>query len=239
MKIYFIAFSLLFFLFMPSSSFAINTAELPGEYTLIGFTVDYNGQIITESQVTSFSGRLSMTQKGFVMDMALSGAGGYAESYTCGFYNAYSWSDTINVSIRGGTSETLTASFSNGILTVSGYDYLNGVRSWFEYKFQKEESYYTSSGYSQEQLDKAVADAETVKDAVIEQKNEVIDQKDETIASMYTQEQLDQAVTNAEAAKDSIIANKNRIISTLSDIDGDGEMEMKDIIWGLKILSSE
>lgn len=58
-------------------------------------------------------------------------------------------------------------------------------------------------------------------------------------ASMYTQHQLNEAVFNAEAAKDQVIAYKDEIISSLSDLTGDGKLDMQDIIWGLQVLSGQ
>jgi len=54
--------------------------------------------------------------------------------------------------------------------------------------------------YTKEQLDKAVADAVSSKDAVIAQKDQTISGLNATISSMFTKEQLDKAVADAKVS---------------------------------------
>jgi len=56
---------------------------------------------------------------------------------------------------------------------------------------------YTEIVYSQAQLDQAVLAANTAKDQIIEQKDQTITQLNQQIASMFTQTQLDSAIDNA------------------------------------------
>jgi hypothetical protein len=71
----------------------------------------------------------------------------------------------------------------------------------------------------------------------IQNKEQEITNLNAIIGSMYTAEQLDFAVDNAIAEKDQIIFQKERMIEELSDLNGDGKIEVQDIIWGLKVLS--
>lgn len=84
--------------------------------------------------------------------------------------------------------------------------------------------------FTQEQLDQAVSHAETAKDLIITEKEQIITtlnddiaQKEQTIialnatiASMFSKEQLDQAIADAEAANDLIISDKDQIITDLN-----------------------
>jgi hypothetical protein len=255
--------SLLFFI--PSVSFALNANDLMGEYSLTAFKIQFDGQsMITSAQASSFSGRLSMTTKGYVADMSGSVGGVYTAQYYCGFYTTNSWNNTVSISIKGGSSGSMDVSISNGTLVTTGYTYDDdGYRYWFEYIWQKNQVYYTTGGYTQAQLDLAVKNAEAIKDGIIASmftqnqlnqsvanaeaaKNLIIAAKELEISSMFTQDQLNQAASNIEAAKDIIIAEKNAMISQkditisiLSDLDGDQTTDMKDIVWGLQVLSGK
>jgi len=217
---------------LPNTSFALDQNELMGEYSLTAFRVQYPGDpMVTSDHAAYFSGRLSMTTKGFVADMSGSAVGKYIAQYFCGFYTTSTSSDKLYVSIKGGSSSNLDASYSNDTFVTSGYIYdAYGYSYWLECTWEKNQNYYTSSGYTQEQLNQAVSTAVEAKDAIITV-------KENQIASMFTQTQLNQAVTSAESAKATIIAQKDATISALSDIDGDQKTDMKDIVWGLQVLS--
>jgi hypothetical protein len=75
--------------------------------------------------------------------------------------------------------------------------------------------------------------------SAIQIKNQEIENLNTTIGSMYTSSQVELAVGNAVAEKDQIIASKEQIIEELSDLNGDGRIDMQDIIWGLKILTGQ
>lgn len=105
------------------------------------------------------------------------------------------------------------------------------------------------------------------KDSTISTLNQTIATKDQsistlnaTIAAMFTKEQLDEAIRLAEVSKDVVIAQKEEVInslnvmieelnalivakdhtiSTLSDLDGDGKLDLVDIIWGLQVLCKQ
>ncbi|WP_300458638.1 hypothetical protein [Desulfobacula sp.] len=217
-------------LIAPSISYAVNINDLPGDYTLTSLKVTGGGLTF---QPTSFSGRASMTEKGFVMDAYITNIDGNGVNLnSCGFYTLGTDGLTINISLRGGDSGTVTVSYSNENLLVKEYEYVNNIQYLTEYTFKKDKSYYTSTGYTQAQLDLAVSNA-------VEAKNTVIAQKDAQIASMYTQTQLDQVVSNAMAAKDEIILQKNKTISQLTDMDGDNVTDMIDIMLGLQVLSGK
>jgi len=221
-------FIIVFFLFFVHSiAYALDPNQLLGEYDMSGIKVTINGQTYTQNDFYSFSGRLSLTTKGFVMDMYASGPAGSSEGFQCGFYTTSSNSNQLYISIRGGGSETVSATYSNGTLNVSGTEYVSGYLSNYEYTFQKTQAYYTSSnsGYTQAQLDAAVLAAVAEKDAVI--------------STLFTQAQVDAAVQAAEAAKDKIIQEKDTTISQLSDINGDNITTLRDITVGLQVLSGK
>lgn len=72
----------------------------------------------------------------------------------------------------------------------------------------------TGGGYTQAELDAAVAAAEAAKDAIIAQRDQAIADLQAAMAAMHTQQELDDAVAGAvaaaEAAKDAIIAQKDQ-----------------------------
>ncbi len=230
---------LIFLFLFTSQSFAVlDTSQMLGEYSLSSFKLKYdvNPITITSSNATHYTGRLSMTTKGFVAELSGSAFGQYMYQWYCGFYSILN-STTIYVTITGEPANTLNAAYDNGTLITSGYQYdTDGYRYWLETTWTKKQSYYTSAGYSQTQLDQIVANAVA---SAEEKKNTIINSQLITIQSMFTKAQLDQAVAGIETAKNNIIEAKNITISQLSDMDGDDKTEMKDVIWALKVLSGE
>jgi hypothetical protein len=167
-----------------SVCFALNPEDLAGDYSLSSFELKYDGYPkVTSAQASSFSGRLSMTTKGFVADMSGSAMGQYVAQYFCGFYRTYDWSNTIYGSIEGGgPGGNLDASYSNGTLVTTGYNYdSDGDRYFLTCTWTKTQPYYTSGGYTQAQVDQAVASAVAEKEAI---KDEIISQKDKTISAL-------------------------------------------------------
>ena len=202
-----------------SNVYAFTNTDLMGEYSLVGFEVQYQypGQSpITQYNASSFSGRASITTKGFVMEMeGFFPEYGDVKRYNCAFYTVVG--DRIYASILGGGFGYIDVQLSGDTFITSGYD--SDEDGYFEYTYIwiRNESYYT-----QGQVDQTVFDAVATKDQTISDLNQALLEKDQTISDL-----------------NDTIAQKNQTISELSDFNGDGRLDLKDIIWGLQVLTGQ
>jgi len=200
-----------------SNVYAFTNTDLLGEYSLVGFEIQYlGGDVFTQDDASPFSGRASITTKGFVMEMDGYISGYYVWNYNCAFYTISG--NRIYASIAGVGSGYIDVQLSGDILTTSGYDY-DGDGKYFDYTYTwtKNESYYT-----QGQVDQTVSDAVATKDQTISDLNQALLEKDQTISDL-----------------NDTIAQKNQTISELLDFNGDGRLDLKDIIWGLQVLTGQ
>ena len=187
---------------------AFTNTDLMGNYTLKTFTIQYPGYAaLTQNDFSSFSGRASVSNTGFLMEMSGYTSGTYVWHWACGFYTISG--SRIVVTLVGESTCYVDIVYSTQSITTSGYDPNDGF--YYTYVWQKNETLYTKS-----QLDQAVASATASKDAVIAQRDETIATLNAQIASMCTQEELTQAVASAEAAKDVVISQKDQTIETLN-----------------------
>jgi len=187
---------------------AFTNTDLMGNYTLQSFTIQYPGYAaLTQDNFSSFTGRASVSNKGFLMEMSGYTSGTYVWQWACGFYTISG--NRIIVTLVGETTCYVDIVYSTQAMTTSGYDPNEGFN--YTYVWQKNETLYTKS-----QLDQAVASATTSKDAVIAQRDQTIAALNSQIASMYTQEELTQAVASAEAAKDVVISQRDQAIEALN-----------------------
>ena len=196
----------LIILICSSNVYAFTNTDLMGEYSLVGFTIQYPGQsLITQTDASSFSGRASITTKGFVVEMDGYISGSHVQHYNCAFYTISG--DRIYASIAGGGSGYIDIQLSGDSFITSGYDY-DGDGNYFEYTYTwtKNEVYYT-----QGQIDQTVSDL-----------NQTLSERDQTISDL-----------------NDIIIQKDLAISELSDFNGDGRLDLKDIIWGLQVLTGQ
>jgi len=189
-----------------SNVYAFTNADLMGEYSLVGFEIQYlGGDVFTQDDASSFSGRASVTTKGFVVEMDGYVSGSHIQHYNCAFYTISG--DRIYASIAGGGSGYIDVQLSGDTFTTSGYDY-DGDGNYFEYTYIwiRNESYYT-----QGQIDQTVFDL-----------NQTLSVKEQAISDL-----------------NDTIAQKNQTISELLDFNGDGRLDLKDIIWGLQVLTGQ
>ena len=196
----------LIILICSSNVYAFTNTDLMGEYSLVGFTIQYpEYPLITQADASSFSGRASITTKGFVVEMDGYISGTHVQHYNCAFYTISG--NRISASIAGGGSGYIDVQLSGDSLITSGYDY-DGYGDYFDYTYTwtKNESYYT-----QGQIDQAVSDL-----------NQTLSGKDQTISDL-----------------NDIITQKDQTISELSDFNSDGRLDLKDIIWGLQVLTGQ
>jgi len=189
-----------------SNVYAFTNTDLMGEYSLVGFTIQYQGgDVFTQDNASSFSGHASITTKGFVVEMDGYVSGSHIQHYNCAFYTISG--DRIYASIAGGGSGYIDVQLSGDTFTTSGYDY-DGDGNYFEYTYIwiRNESYYT-----QGQIDQTVFDL-----------NQTLSVKEQAISDL-----------------NDTIAQKNQTISELLDFNGDGRLDLKDIIWGLQVLTGQ
>ena len=199
-----------------SNVYAFTNTDLMGEYSLVGFTIQYQGgDVFTQDNASSFSGHASITTKGFVVEMDGYVSGSHIQHYNCAFYTISG--DRIYASIAGGGSGYIDIQISGESFITSGYDSdSDGNYFGYTYIWIKNESYYT-----QGQIDQVISDAVT-KDQTISDLNQALLEKDQTISDL-----------------NDTIAQKNQTISELSDFNSDGRLDLKDIIWGLQVLTGQ
>ena len=189
-----------------SNVYAFTNTDLMGEYSLVGFTIQYQGgDVFTQDNASSFSGHASITTKGFVVEMDGYVSGSHIQHYNCAFYTISG--DRIYASIAGGGSGYIDIQISGESFITSGYDSdSDGNYFGYTYIWIKNESYYT-----QGQIDQTVFDL-----------NQTLSVKEQAISDL-----------------NDTIAQKNQTISELLDFNGDGRLDLKDIIWGLQVLTGQ
>ena len=124
--------------------------DLIGEYSLVGFTIQYPGYpLITQNDASSFFGRSSITTKGFVVEMKgyFPEYDTYPQVYNCAFYTVSG--DKIYASIIGGDSAYIDIQLSGDSLITSGSDYDDGDYFEYTYTWKKNEDYYTQEQLNQ------------------------------------------------------------------------------------------
>ena len=216
-----LAITTMFFLIIlinSSNVHGFTNRDLIGEYSLGGFTIQYPGYpLVTQDDASSFFGRSSITSKGFVVEMKgyFPEYDTYAQRYNCAFYTISG--DKIYASIIGGGSAYIDIQLSGDSLITSGSDYDDGGYFEYTYTWKKNEAYYT-----QEQLNQTVSDAVAMNDQTISDLNQALSEKDQAISNL-----------------NDTITQKNQTISALSDLNGDGLLDLKDIIWGLQVLTGQ
>ena len=118
-----LAFATVFFLIVlinSSNVYGFTNVDLIGEYSLVGFTIQYPGYpLVTQDDASSFFGRASITTKGFVVEMEgyFPEYGTYPQ-YNCAFYTVSG--DKIYASIIGGGSAYIDIQLSGDFLITSG-----------------------------------------------------------------------------------------------------------------------
>jgi len=225
---------------------AVTSNQIMGEYYLSVFVISYPvyGVTLTSNDAYPYSGKLSATTKGFVMqtEMNFPDFGFYLTRWGCGFYTVSG--TQMNVSIIGQPSDYITVSYEDGFLISSGSAYDDyGDFFTYSYGWVKSAPYFTLSDVNFI-VDQEVAEAEAVKNAIIAQKDQTISNLNATIVNMHTQEELNQAVADAVAEKDGIIAlrdqtilDKETLIMNLIEFNSDGKLDLKDVIYALRTLS--
>lgn len=216
---------LVFFIYSPPAH-SFTNLDLMGNYTLISFTIYGGGYpTITQDDFSSFTGRGSVSNNAFLLEMSgtLKPAmgGNYIWQWYTGFYTVVA-GNRIRVELTGSPTTHVDIIYSGNTITTSGQDPYEGF--FYTYVWQK-----TASLFTQSQLNQAVSDAVAAKNTIIadqaaniENLNSQVDSQAQTIselndqiASMYTQGQLDQVVADANEVKDLVIAEKNELIASM------------------------
>lgn len=139
--------ALLLVLFMCCNAMAasVEPTDLMGEYSLGSFTVSNQYGTYTSSDFSNLTGRASMTLRGMVLDMSgYNSTLGHVEFYSCGFYTLSSYSDTMNVSIKGGDSIQVSFNLSDEVFSAQWSQYIDGVSSDISCQWNRTQHYYTS-----------------------------------------------------------------------------------------------
>lgn len=127
---------------LSATAASVTPAELMGEYELISISV--SNSYGTFSDFSSLEGHASATTKGLVIEMSGYNSNfGSVSYYACGFYSLWANSETMTVSIKGGSSKSVGFSLHGETLTTSWSDTVEGVSTNFTCDWHKTQNYYS------------------------------------------------------------------------------------------------